>query len=132
MKDIITSTATDIRITLVNVYERIKIMGTIRINGNEITFADGANISICNGSVQINGSFAGNYDSNTPKIEVHGNVGELDCKGSATINGDVKGHVDAGGSVHCGNVGSYVDAGGSVHCGTVSGRINAGGSVTVN
>ena len=107
-------------------------MNTIRFNGNEITFEDGASVSICNGTIQINGSVSGKYDSSTPKIEVYGNVGNLDCTGSATISGDVKGYVDAGGSVTCGNVGSYVDAGGSVKCGTVKGNIDAGGSVTIN
>lgn len=109
-----------------------KIMNIIRFNGNEITFEDGASVSINNGTIRINGSVAGKYDSSTPKIEVYGNVGKLDCTGSATINGDVNGYVDAGGSVTCGNVGSYIDAGGSVRCGVVGGSIDAGGSVTVN
>jgi cytoskeletal protein CcmA (bactofilin family) len=42
--------------------------------------------------------------------------GSIDCGGSCEVSGDVKGDIDAGGSVTCGNVSGDIDAGGSVKC----------------
>lgn len=49
--------------------------------------------------------------------------------GSAKIEGDVGGSVEAGDSVNCGNVGAHVEAGDGVNCGAVSGNVDAGDSV---
>lgn len=106
-------------------------MGIIRINGNTITVPDGANVSINNGTIIINGSISGSYSDNTPKIEITGNVGSLTCPGSVEVHGNVGGKVDAGGNVNCGDVASYVDAGGNVICGKVGGKVDAGGNVMV-
>ena len=104
-------------------------MAIININGNTIEIPDGASINICNNSVIVNGNSVASYNSNTPKIEITGNVGSLKCSGSATVSGNVEGNVDAGGSVTCNDVHGDVDAGGSVRCGNVSGDVDAGGSV---
>ena len=50
--------------------------------------------------------------------------------GSAHIQGDVGGCVDAGNSINCGNVGGNVDAGNGVSCGNVGGYVNAGNGVS--
>ena len=49
--------------------------------------------------------------------------------GSAKIDGDVGGYVNAGDSVTCGNVGGYAEAGDGITCGNVSGYVEAGDSV---
>lgn len=43
--------------------------------------------------------------------------------------GNVECHVDAGGGVNCGNVGAHVDAGGGVNCGNVGANVQSGGDV---
>lgn len=48
--------------------------------------------------------------------------------GSADINGNVTGNVQAGNSVNCGNVGGYVKVGNSVNCGNVAGDVKVGNS----
>lgn len=49
--------------------------------------------------------------------------------GSADIQGDVNGNVNAGDSVNCGNVNGGVNAGDGVNCGNVGGGVNAGDDV---
>ncbi len=49
--------------------------------------------------------------------------------GSAKIEGDVGGSVEAGDGVNCGNVGAYVEAGDGVNCGNVGGNVEAGDGV---
>ena len=49
--------------------------------------------------------------------------------GSADIEGDVSGSVNAGDSVSCGNVGASVSAGDSVNCGNVGNSVSAGDDV---
>lgn len=50
----------------------------------------------------------------TVNIKFEGELASLKCQGSATINGDIKGNVDVGGSLKCGNIDGDVDAGDSV------------------
>lgn len=101
---------------------------SVTING--ITY-EGSNIKVVNDKVWVDGK---RVDAMPDKkqilhVIVTGNLHNLDTGGSATINGDVAGYVDAGGSIQCGDVGGYVDAGGSVQCRNVGGDIDAGGSV---
>lgn len=49
--------------------------------------------------------------------------------GSADIEGDISGNLDAGGGVNCGNVGGNADAGGGINCSNVGGNLDAGGGV---
>ena len=49
--------------------------------------------------------------------------------GSADIDGNISGGLEAGGSVNCGNVSGGLEAGGGVNCGNVSGGLEAGNSV---
>jgi len=49
--------------------------------------------------------------------------------GSAKIEGDVGGYVEADDSVNCGNVGAFVEAGDSVNCGNVNAFVKAGDGV---
>ena len=49
--------------------------------------------------------------------------------GSAKIEGDVGGYVEAGDSVNCGNVGAFIEAGDSVNCGNVNAFVKAGDGV---
>lgn len=49
--------------------------------------------------------------------------------GSADIEGDVGGYVEAGEGVNCGNVGAHVDAGAGVNCGNVGAHVDAGAGV---
>ena len=49
--------------------------------------------------------------------------------GSAHIQGDVGGCVNAGDGVNCGNVGGEVNAGDNIHCGSISGNVDAGNEI---
>ena len=105
-------------------------MGTININGNTFT---GSNISIVNDRVIIDGKTqVSNINMNqTLHIEVIGNIESLRADGSVTMNGDVEGNVDCGGSFKGNNVKGSVDCGGSCNCGQVGGDVDAGGSVSM-
>lgn len=123
-------------------------MGMITVNGRSINIPDGANVSIINDVVIVNGKpWDGNeklsgivrvevqgslmsLNVERGSVEVHGDVhGNVNCGAGAKVDGNVKGSVDAGASVTCNDVGGDVDAGGSVKCGKVGGDIDAGGSV---
>lgn len=58
-----------------------------------------------------------------------GDVGKYVDAGAGVNCGNIGTYVDAGAGVNCGNVGSYVDAGGGVNCGNVSVNVQAGGDV---
>lgn len=104
------------------------------VNGIEINVPRGANISIINGEVFVNGQpYQGDElkGCKAVNIIINGDVGNIDCGGSVTAN-NVHGDVDCGGSCNCGNVSGSVDAGGSVNCGTVGGNVDAGGSISMS
>lgn len=103
-------------------------MNKIVINGKSIAVS-GNNITVINDQVLVDGKVVEMGLSGVVELRFEGDLANLKCSGSATVNGDVKGDVDAGGSVKCSNVGNSVDAGGSVSCGNVGGDIDAGGSV---
>ncbi|WP_259406040.1 polymer-forming cytoskeletal protein [Shouchella clausii] len=105
-------------------------MNKIIINGKSISVS-GNNISVINGKIYTDGTLVESGLSGQVTILFEGDLANLKTDGSATIQGNVKGNVDAGGSVTCGNVGQSIDAGGSVKCGTVGGDVDAGGSVSM-
>ena len=84
------------------------------------------NVNNSNVTITVNGKTVVSGLSGNVHITWEGPLANLDCN-SCTINGDVKGNVDAN-SVKCGNVGGNVD-GNSVTCGDVKGKIDA---VSVN
>ena len=88
-------------------------MNTIIINGNKIQVA-GNNISVNNDSVYVDWKLVQGGLQGIVKLEFKGDLVQLKSSASVTVNGDVKGNVDAGGSVSCGHIGGSVDAGSSV------------------
>lgn len=90
-------------------------MNRITINGKTIT-CSGTNVVINNGKVIVDGNIIQECNSDDIKVIIEGDVNKIDCGGSCEISGDVKGDIDAGGSVTCGNVSGDIDAGGSVRC----------------
>ncbi|MCY7865940.1 hypothetical protein P8918_13055 [Bacillus spizizenii] len=103
-------------------------MNTVIINGKSISVS-GNNIDVINDKVYVDGKLVEEGLSGQVDIAFEGDLANLRTGGSATINGDVKGDIDAGGSVNCGNVNGMVDSGGSVNCGNVGGDVDAGGSI---
>lgn len=102
-------------------------MGTINVNGK---IYKGNNISITNGHVIIDGKEQdGEKLSGVVKVIVEGDIENVKSDESIEVKGNVKGNVDAGGSVQCENVGGDVDAGGSINAGDIEGDVDAGGSV---
>lgn len=106
-------------------------MNTITINGETIT-TYGNNVVVRNGKVTVDGEVIKEFTGN-PTVIINGSVNNIecsgsvevnqgivykniDCCGSCTVHGDVRGNIDAGGSVHCENVYGDIDAGGSVNC----------------
>lgn len=106
-------------------------MGTCMVNGKRYDIPSGANVSIIDGIVKVNGKVIADETKAGQPCEVHvqGDIGDLRCDGNAYITGNVKGDVDAGGSVECHDVGKSVDAGGNVAYSNVGGDVDAGGSV---
>lgn len=106
----------------------------MNINGIRIDVPNGANISVTNGVVYVNGEKYNHKElegKQVANIIIEGDVGNIKCNGSVTCR-NVQGYVDCGGSCHCYDVGSYVDAGGSVNCVHIGGDVDAGGSVITN
>ena len=111
--------------------DKEKKMNRITINGKTIT-CSGTNVIINNGKVIVDGDIVQECNSGNIKVtiegnvnkirisrglvEIHGNSGNIDCGGSCEVGRDVKGDIDAGSSVTCGNVSGDIDAGGSVRC----------------
>lgn len=98
---------------------------TVSVNGDSI--------SIINNKLYINGKEYKFENGNVSELEIKGNVTSINSDCSITINGDVAGDVDVGGSVNVvGNVTGDIDAGGSVNIsGRHKGDIDAGGSVSI-
>ena len=96
----------------------------IHINGKGAVYVDGDVVQEFGDTFSI---------TNTPHITFEGFVGNITVQtASATVNGDVKGNVKAGGSVTCKNVGCSVVASGSITCNSVNANADAGGSMTIN
>lgn len=105
--------------------------GTVTVNGKTYR---GKNVRIQNDVVYVDGKPVGEGASTAAEggilhIEVTGDVGSIESDQSVTVNGNVQGSVNAGGSVNCGSVGGDVDAGGSVSSDSIGGDVDAGGSV---
>ena len=107
-------------------------MNEININGKRITAPDGCSVAMIGDKVFINGKEVDDIskiESRIIKIEINGNIENLETSGSVTVKGNV-GNIDCGGSCNVdGDVNGNINAGGSVRCKNVSGNINAGGSV---
>ena len=104
---------------------------TVTVNGKTIR-VQGNNISIINDKIIVDGTplnealdqpnitviVEGDCKilSASGNVEVRGNAGSIDCRGSCHVDGNVTGNVDASGSVTCGDVGGNIDASGSVRC----------------
>lgn len=102
----------------------------IIVNGKVISVS-GNNISVQGDTVYVDGQVVEEGLSGNVHIQFEGELASLRTDGSATVNGEVKRDVYAGGSVQAGNVGRDVDAGGSVQCLNVGGDVDAGGSVNM-
>lgn len=82
------------------------------INGKEVD--DISKIESRVIKIEINGNIENLETSGL--VTVKGNVWNIDCGGSCTVSGNINGNIDAGGSVRCKNVSGDINAGGSVHC----------------
>ncbi len=101
-------------------------MGSITIDGR--TF-EGDVVSIIGGEVIVDGVTQDGTLTGKVSLEIKGTLDNLTTDASVNMTGQIKGNVEAGGSVRCDDVGGNVIAGGSVNCDDVGGKITAGGSV---
>lgn len=106
----------------------------MQINGVMINVPSNASVSIINGQLYVNGKkYDGEELENKQVVHVtiQGDIEDIDCGGSVTVNGSVNGYIDCGGSVKVdGSVDGPIDCGGSCTIlGNHQGRIDAGGSV---
>ena len=105
----------------------------VQVNGQTYNIPNGANISIINNVLYIDGKkYEGDgYEEKHFKIEITGGVANVKVeRGDVTVNGDVSGGADVGGNINVsGKVDGKVDAGGNVTCGDVKGDVDAGGNV---
>jgi hypothetical protein len=116
-------------IGLLNIIRFFKKRNTIIINGQKIQTI-GSNIEINGENILVDGQVVKNGLAGTVKIQFEGDIASIKSDTSVTVNGNVHGNVDAGGSIICQQVGRDVDAGGSVTCTDIQGDVDAGGSVT--
>lgn len=100
--------------------------GTCIING---TSYNGSNICVTNNQVIIDGVVQCGEAKGVISIEITGGLMNLTSQSSVTVNGDVAGDVDCGGSLKCKNITGNADAGGSIQCRDVNGNVRAGGSI---
>jgi len=103
---------------------------TVIINGKRIE-VQGNNVTVQGNNVYVDGKLVEEGLSGDVHIKFEGDLANLHTQGSATVNGNVNGDVDAGGSVQATNVNGDVDAGGSVQYLIVGGDVDAGGSITM-
>lgn len=106
-------------------YSEVTINGkTIRVNGSNISIiddqiiVDGKPINEALDKPNITVIVEGDCRilNACGNVTVKGNAGNIDCRGSCHVEGNVTGNVDASGSVTCGDVGGDIDASGSVRC----------------
>lgn len=100
----------------------------------EIIDVKNANVIIKNNKIYINGVEYIPKNKNIKEVEFKGDIRNLDSDCSFTINGNVKGDLDIGGSVCIeGNVTGDIDCGGSITInGWHKGDIDAGGNICIN
>jgi len=103
-------------------------MNRIIINGDSFE-CDGNNISISNNTIKVNGKIITKDLSGIVEVVFEGDLASLKCNAAVTVKGNVKGNVDAGNSVNCGDIIGNVDADNSVNCGIVTGNVDAGNSI---
>lgn len=106
----------------------------MQINGVMINVPSNASVSVINGQLYVNGKkYDGEELENKQVVHVtlQGDIKDIDCVGSVTVNGSVNGSIECGGSVTVdGSVDGSIDCGGSCTVlGNHQGRIDAGGSV---
>ena len=108
-----------------NNYSNVTVNGkTIRVQGSSITvindkiIVDGRELDEALNTPNITVIVEGDCKilSACGNVEIKGNAGNIDCRGSCHVEGDVGGNIDASGSVTCGDVGGDIDASGSVKC----------------
>ena len=95
---------------------------TITIGSREY---EGDSISIMNKKVYVDGVVV---EEGVITAIIKGDAVSVTAEGGVTVVGNVKGNVNAGGSIRCGNVEGNVEAS-CVDCGNVSGGIKVGSSV---
>lgn len=104
------------------------------INGKRIELPPHSSISIVGTKIMLDGKeYNPERESTEPvlSITIEGNVESIKVdRGDVNVNGNVGGHINAGGTVGCGDVAGTVESGGSVTCRDVTGYVDAGGSVT--
>ncbi|MFP5166568.1 hypothetical protein PQS30_06165 [Bacillus licheniformis] len=113
-----------------NLFNRARSSTVISCNGkvtiNGVTY-EGNNIIITDNKVQIDGRTVERDVTEDVKVKIEGSPVKVYSDASVEVRGDVLGDVDSG----LRNVKGNVDAGGSVRCGTVGGSVDAGGSIRI-
>lgn len=105
-------------------------MNTIIVNGRKIE-CSGNSVQINNSTVIVDGKTIADENSKEINVIINGDVTDLECAGSVTVNGTVKGDIDCSGMCEIkGDVDGDVNASGSVSCGKVKGDVMAAGSVS--
>lgn len=104
----------------------------ITINDKLYNVPDGASIQVRDNQVFVAGKPLVDIPrSGSIYVHVEGSVGSIETSGDVRVAMDVKGSVNAGGTVVCGNVGANVNAGGNVSCYRIEGEVAAGGNINV-
>lgn len=111
---------------------------SVVVNGQSYNVS-GGDVSIINGKVFVNGKEATQEGKKIDKhtvinVIIEGSVESIECNGSVTVTGDVKGDIDCGGSatITGREVEGDISAGGSVSIrGGHTGSISCGGSISI-
>lgn len=104
-------------------------MSKVQIGGKTYNIRDGANVSVINNRVIVDGQELPSDNVRIETVVIEGNTGPVRVDGSLTVQGSITGDVNVGGSCTVRDVTGDVKAGGSIHAQSVAGSAKAGGSV---
>lgn len=105
--------------------------GSVSVNGKTINVPNGANVSVINGQVYVDGKLQDDFSDNQINLIINGDINNLttDCSVTCkTVNGDIK----AGSYVKCDNVGGNVNSGSYVKADVIKGSAKAGSYIKYN
>lgn len=104
----------------------IQSNGKCTVNGITVS---GNNISVRNGVITVDGKVVKELEDKTFTIKIEGEAANVNCDQSLTVIGNIKGKVEAKGSVSCNNIEGNVTSGGSINCDDIKGDAQSGGSI---
>lgn len=100
----------------------------ITINGITVGVPDGAQVSVENNTINVNGDQVGRFEGDSINIQSCSARFDLHCDKDVRVDGDVTGKIDAKGMVICDDVVGPISCT-TIECDDVTGPVNCKGDV---